>query len=80
MNHLLDRLDQLDLADLTDRYVAVWNEPAPDRRRQRIAELWAPGGGQILVDPPEKVRAAADLRQLPHPPWGSTATRPSTPG
>ena len=60
--------DIIDLTDFAERYLAVWNEPDPDRRRARIAELWAPGGGQILVDPPEEVRAAADHHQFPVPP------------
>jgi len=25
---------------LADRYVALWNEPDPERRRRMIAELW----------------------------------------
>ncbi len=25
-----------------DRYVSVWNEPGPQRRRALVAELWAP--------------------------------------
>jgi len=29
---------------LADRYVAVWNETDPDRRRRAIAELWTPDG------------------------------------
>ena len=29
---------------LTDRYIAVWNEADPARRRERIEALWAPGG------------------------------------
>jgi len=29
---------------LADRYVAVWNETDPDRRRRAIAELWRPDG------------------------------------
>ena len=29
---------------LADRYVAVWNETDPARRRQQIAELWTPSG------------------------------------
>jgi hypothetical protein len=33
-----------DLNDLVDRYVAVWNEPDPQARRQRVAELWTPDG------------------------------------
>jgi hypothetical protein len=31
------------LNDLVDRYVSMWNEPDPDRRRQSIAALWAAG-------------------------------------
>ena len=26
--------------EFIDRYVAVWNEPDAERRRERIAELW----------------------------------------
>jgi len=29
---------------LSDRYLAVWNETDPARRRERIEALWAPGG------------------------------------
>jgi hypothetical protein len=29
---------------LADRYVAVWNETDPERRRRAIAELWMPEG------------------------------------
>jgi hypothetical protein len=57
-----------DLTDFAEVYIAVWNEPNPDRRRRRIAELWAPGGGQVLVDPPQEVRAAADYHQFLVPP------------
>jgi len=57
-----------DLNEFAERYLAVWNEPDPDRRRRLIAELWAPGGGQILVDPPEEVRAAAHHHQFLVPP------------
>jgi len=49
-----------DLQQLVDRYVALWNEPDPDIRRHAIRELWAPDGFQVLVDPPEEVREAAD--------------------
>jgi hypothetical protein len=31
-------------SDLTDRYVAVWNEPDRDTRRRRIEGVWAPDG------------------------------------
>lgn len=30
--------------ELIDRYVALWNEADPKRRRARIAELWASDG------------------------------------
>lgn len=32
---------------LIDRYVAVWNERDPDRRRAAVAGLWAPDGLMI---------------------------------
>lgn len=52
-----------DIKEITDRYVAVWNEPDPDLRRKLIEQVWAPTGSQILTDPPQAVRdAAADLR------------------
>lgn len=34
----------MDAQSLADRYVAVWNETDPDRRRQQIAQLWVPEG------------------------------------
>lgn len=30
--------------DLAERYVAVWNEADPERRRRQIAALWTPEG------------------------------------
>ena len=38
-----------DARHLADRYVSVWNEADPDRRRQAIAEIWRPDG-QHYVD------------------------------
>ena len=32
------------IEDLVSRYVAVWNEPDPSRRRQSIPRLWAEDG------------------------------------
>jgi hypothetical protein len=43
---------------LADRYVAVWNEPDPERRRRVIAELWTEDGSQIL-QPPQEIREIA---------------------
>jgi hypothetical protein len=33
--------------DLVDRYVALWNEPDPERRRAAIEALWAPDGSHV---------------------------------
>jgi hypothetical protein len=38
-----------DAQHLADRYVSVWIEADPDRRRQAIAEIWRPDG-QHYVD------------------------------
>src|SRR6185295_3398722 len=43
---------------LTDRYVALWNEADPERRRHMIAELWTEDGSQIL-QPPQEMREIA---------------------
>ncbi|GAB2572121.1 hypothetical protein [Kribbella endophytica] len=47
-----------DTHELITRYVAVWGEPDPRRRRAAIQDLWAEGGRHLL-HPPEEVRAAA---------------------
>jgi hypothetical protein len=39
--------------ELSDSYVAVWNEGDPERRRAMVAELWAPEGEHVLVPPQE---------------------------
>jgi hypothetical protein len=39
MEHVMDATQ-----DLAERYVAVWNEADPERRRRRIAELWTQTG------------------------------------
>jgi hypothetical protein len=33
---------------ITDRYVAVWNEPDPQSRRTAIASLWEPDGVEYV--------------------------------
>lgn len=43
---------------LCETYVALWNEPDTEVRRQRIIELWADHGSQIL-EPPQEVSDAA---------------------
>jgi len=44
---------------LTDRYMALWNERDADRRRRIIAELWTGDGSQILQAPQEIREIAA---------------------
>ena len=34
----------VNMMDVVDRYVAVWNEPSAGERRKRIGSLWAPDG------------------------------------
>ena len=45
-------------AALAEQYLALWNEPDADRRRQMIAELWTEDGRHVL-QPPEEIRALA---------------------
>jgi hypothetical protein len=44
--------------DLADRYVALWNEPDPERRRELLEGLWVEDGSHIL-QPPEELREIA---------------------
>jgi hypothetical protein len=44
--------------ELADRYVAIFNEPDPERRHGAVQELWSAGAVQVL-NPPEEVRDAA---------------------
>lgn len=50
---------------LVDRYVAVWNEPDAERRRQAIAELWTEDGVQLLQPRQEVLKTAAGLGLTP---------------
>ena len=45
--------------ELADRYVALWNEPDPQHRRQIVEELWTENGSHILA-PPEEIREVAE--------------------
>jgi len=44
---------------LADRYLELWNEADPERRRRMIAELWTEDGSQILQPPLEMREIAA---------------------
>ena len=58
----------MNLHQLADRYITLWNEPDADIRRELIRELWAPDGAQVLVDPPQAVREAAERLRFSVPP------------
>jgi hypothetical protein len=45
-------------AELAEKYVALWNEPDPGRRRRTIADLWKEDGRHFL-QPPQEIRAMA---------------------
>jgi hypothetical protein len=45
-------------AGLAEKYVALWNEPDPGRRRGMIGELWTEDGRHVL-QPPQEIRAIA---------------------
>jgi hypothetical protein len=44
--------------EIADRYVSLWNEADPARRRELIAGLWTEDGSHLL-QPPEEVRRIA---------------------
>jgi hypothetical protein len=39
----------VDPNEFTDRYVSLWNEPAPELRRELITELWAENGANYTA-------------------------------
>ena len=51
-------LTQSNPDSLADRYIAVWTEPDPVRRRAAVEELWAPDGCHVL-HLPETIREEA---------------------
>ncbi|MFF7593283.1 hypothetical protein ACFZCK_38015 [Kitasatospora purpeofusca] len=46
---------------IADRYVALWNEPDPQRRRRAVEELWAADGVHLLQPPEDMRERAAEL-------------------
>ncbi|WP_167472566.1 hypothetical protein [Nocardia arthritidis] len=57
-----------ELADFTQRWVAIWNEADPALRHKRVREVWAADGVQVLVDPPVEMREQAASLAIPAPP------------
>jgi hypothetical protein len=61
------QLDHQALVDFTRRWFALWTEADPHARSGQVADLWAPAGAQVLVDPPQGVRDAATALTFPMP-------------
>lgn len=61
------QLDHQALVDFTGRWFALWTEADPQARSGRVADLRAPAGAQVLVDPPQEVRDAATALAFPVP-------------
>jgi hypothetical protein len=51
----------IDLKNLTDRYVSVWNQPDAQRRRSAIRELWSADAVHVVRAPQEMRQAAERL-------------------
>jgi hypothetical protein len=61
------QLDDQALVDFTKRWFALWTEADPQARSSQVADLWAPAGAQVLVDPPQAMREAATELAFPVP-------------
>lgn len=61
------QLDHQALVDFTRRWFELWTEADPHARSRQVAELWAPNGAQVLVDPPQGMRDAATELAFPVP-------------
>ena len=61
------QLDHQALVDFTRRWFALWTEADPQARSRQVADLWAPAGAQVLVDPPRAMRDAAAELAFPVP-------------
>lgn len=57
-----------ELKQLADRWVAQWNEPGPDARRQLIRDVWAEDAYEVMINPPQGVRDTAAEYAVPVPP------------
>src|SRR4051812_40246054 len=61
------QLDHQALVDFSRRWFALWTEADPQARSTQVADLWAPAGAQVLVDPPQEIRDAATSLAFPVP-------------
>jgi hypothetical protein len=51
----------MNITDLAERYVAVWNEPDPEARRKAVQEMWTEDVLMRLAPPQEMRERAAGL-------------------
>jgi hypothetical protein len=61
------QFDRQALVDFSRRWFELWTEADPQARSRQVANLWAPAGAQVLVDPPQEVRDAATALAFPVP-------------
>jgi hypothetical protein len=61
------QLDRQALVDFTGRWFTLWTEADPKARSTQVADLFAPAGAQVLVDPPQEMRDAATGLAFPVP-------------
>jgi len=54
----------MDDMQLSERYVALWNEPDPATRAEGVRSLWREGGRHLLLAPVE-IRERADALGFP---------------
>ncbi|MGW2744584.1 hypothetical protein [Streptomyces sp. NPDC001450] len=54
-------MSDTDIRRLTEKYVAVWNEPDAERRRTAIRDLWSDDAVHVLQPPKALVQAAEGL-------------------
>lgn len=57
----------IELKSLIDRWIAQWNEPDADERRELIREVWSETGYQVMVNAPQGIRDTAAQYGLPAP-------------
>jgi len=57
----------IELKQLVDQWIAQWNEPEPRQRRRLVDQVWAEDGYQVMVNPPEGIRATAATYGVPFP-------------
>lgn len=56
-----------ELKQLTNDWIAQWNEPDDEERRRLVRQVWADNGYQVMVNPPEGIRNTAAHYGVPFP-------------